>query len=210
MEKVPGICPVCKATITVNPEKESGFCSKCRAIINNLESIQLYKAHGGATQAPPVYRQPQQTARPKNRSVSPETRVNEMWEFCNSEQDFLMLRSKIQQDMTISDSDKSKMLDILNKKTATRLKETMAKAKDYSESQQSPISTILGCIIIAAIGLAINYFFSKMWPGIIMCALAVIAIIGTLADRNNKSKIEEDKRAAELIQAYRDQGYRLD
>lgn len=133
-----------------------------------------------------------------------------MWEFCNSEQDFLMLRSKIQQDMTISDSDKSKMLDILNKKTATRLKETMAKAKDYSESQQSPISTILGCIIIAAIGLAINYFFSKTWPGIIMCALAVIAIIGTLADRNNKSKIAEDKRAAELIQAYRDQGYRLD
>lgn len=208
MEKVFGICPICQKTISVDPEKETCHCVKCGKEITIQESIQLYKKHGGDPSAPVPHKQPQQEARPKNRTKSPDIRIDEMFQLCNKEEDFLMLRSNIQ-NMAIPDHEKSKLLDVLNKKTAIRLQDTLAKAKEYSESQESPASMIIGCIIIAAIGLAINYFFSKTWPGIIMCALAVLGVIGSLADRANKTKVAENKRAAELIQAYRDQGYQI-
>lgn len=208
MEKVFGICPICQKTISVDPEKETCHCVKCGKEITIQESIQLYKKHGGDPSAPAPHKQPQQEARPKNRTKSPDIRIDEMFQLCNKEEDFLMLRSNIQ-NMAIPDHEKSKLLDVLNKKTAIRLQDTLAKAKEYSESQESPASMIIGCIIIAAIGLAINYFFSKTWPGIIMCALAVLGVIGNLADRANKTKVAENKRAAELIQAYRDQGYQI-
>ena len=208
MEKVFGICPICQKTISVDPEKETCHCVNCGKEITIQESIQLYKKHGGDPSAPVPHKQPQQEARPKNRTKSPDIRIDEMFQLCNKEEDFLMLRSNIQ-NMAIPDHEKSKLLDVLNKKTAIRLQDTLAKAKEYSESQESPASMIIGCIIIAAIGLAINYFFSKTWPGIIMCALAVLCVIGNLADRANKTKVAENKRAAELIQAYRDQGYQI-
>ncbi len=208
MEKVFGICPICQKAISVDPEKETCHCVKCGKEITIQESIQLYKKHGGDPSAPVPHKQPQQEARPKNRTKSPDIRIDEMFQLCNKEEDFLMLRSNIQ-NMAIPDHEKSKLLDVLNKKTAIRLQDTLAKAKEYSESQESPASMIIGCIIIAAIGLAINYFFSKTWPGIIMCALAVLGVIGNLADRANKTKVAENKRAAELIQAYRDQGYQI-
>ena len=208
MEKVFGISPICQKTISVDPEKETCHCVKCGKEITIQESIQLYKKHGRDPSAPVPHKQPQQEARPKNRTKSPDIRIDEMFQLCNKEEDFLMLRSNIQ-NMAIPDHEKSKLLDVLNKKTAIRLQDTLAKAKEYSESQESPASMIIGCIIIAAIGLAINYFFSKTWPGIIMCALAVLGVIGNLADRANKTKVAENKRAAELIQAYRDQGYQI-
>ena len=208
MEKVFGICPICQKTISVDPENETCHCVKCGKEITIQESIQLYKKHGGDPSAPVPHKQPQQEARPKNRTKSPDIRIDEMFQLCNKEEDFLMLRSNIQ-NMAIPDHEKSKLLDVLNKKTAIRLQDTLAKAKEYSESQESPASMIIGCTIIAAIGLAINYFFSKTWPGIIMCALAVLGVIGNLADRANKTKVAENKRAAELIQAYRDQGYQI-
>lgn len=117
-----------------------------------------------------------------------------------------MLRSKIME-MNISDGEKAHLLEILDNATKQRLENTLKKAKDYEESQESPLSLLLGCIVIAGIGLAINHFFSMTWPGVVSVGLAIIGVIGNISDRHNRKNIEENKNAAELIEQYRKLGY---
>lgn len=119
-----------------------------------------------------------------------------------------MLRKRIL-DMALSEREKGMLLSVLDEMTKQRLKDTLKKAADYKSSLESPVTGIIGAIVIAAIGLAINYFFSMKWPGIVCMILAVLALIGFISDHFDKKGMEENKKAAELIEEYRKQGYKL-
>ncbi|OUN10202.1 hypothetical protein B5G40_10640 [Flavonifractor sp. An9] len=135
-------------------------------------------------------------------------KVSDWLQMCSTEQDFLMLRKRIL-DMALSEREKGMLLSVLDEMTKQRLKDTLKKAADYKSSLESPVTGIIGAIVIAAIGLAINYFFSMKWPGIVCMILAVLALIGFISDHFDKKGMEENKKAAELIEEYRKQGYKL-
>lgn len=209
MEKVSGICPSCHQAILVNPEKETCFCVKCGKGVQVQQSIQLFKELGESELSQSPSEKPRQITKAPTRPVGPREKIKEMFQLCGSEEDFLNLRSRILDNQDISDYEKARLLEALDQETEIRLKETKEKAEKYHESQESPSNMLVGCIAIAVIGLLINYFRSTTLPGVIMCFLAVFGYIGNMSERKNTTKIAENKRAAELIQAYRDKGYKI-
>lgn len=134
--------------------------------------------------------------------------IQDMFQLCASEQDYMALRARILQ-MDRPDKEKARLLACLDSATSQRLKETIEKAKTYSESQESPLNLVLGFAVIAGIGLLINYFFHMRIPGIIAIVLAVIGVFGNLHDRYDKKTAAENKAAAELIEQYRKLGYKI-
>ena len=146
----------------------------------------------------------------EKQAMEAETRqkICDWLQMCSTEQDFLVLRKRIL-DMALSEREKGMLLSVLDEMTKQRLKETLKKAADYKSSLESPVTGIIGAIVIAAIGLAINYFFSMKCPGIFFVFLALFAIIGVISDRFDKKAMEENRKAAELIEEYRKQGYKL-
>lgn len=222
MAIVNGKYPQCGAVTKVNETKETAFCTQCGNQINVQQSIYLLKA---AERARPDHAQAGQTnhtrtttsQRRENRERAAEKQVMEAetrqkvsdWlQMCSTEQDFLMLRKRIL-DMALSEREKGMLLSVLDEMTKQRLKDTLKKAADYKSSLESPVTGIIGAIVIAAIGLAINYFFSMKWPGLVCMILAVLALIGFISDHFDKKGMEENKKAAELIEEYRKQGYKL-
>ena len=196
-----GKCPKCGEIIKVNAEKESGFCSKCGQQIDVQQSLSLF------AQARPVRKAPTQSARAAA-PLNADAKIKEMFEFCGSESDFLMLRSKVME-MSVSDTDKAKLLEALDQATKKRLAEAFEKAEKYKSATESPMSTIIGGICLAAIGLAVNYFFHMKWPGIAGVALGALGIIGSFMDRFNKKEMQANKAAADLIALYRSRGYKI-
>ena len=229
MAKTAAKCPVCGAIIHVNDEKESGHCVKCGAEINVLESIQLYKVRpesedgyqreaavsqseecetAGVSQRQLRREAKAREAEAKTRAVETEQTIHNMFQLCTNEQDYLMLRPKIM-DMNVDDNEKAALLEALDSATQDRLEDVLEKAKDYKDSQESPLNLLIGAVAIAGIGLAINHFLSMFWPGAIAVALAVIGFIGNISDRHDKKKLAENKAAAELIEQYRKLGYKI-
>lgn len=218
MARVSGKCPVCGETIRVNDEKENGHCSKCGAQINVSESIRLFQANpseatshqaeGAASQRHLKREQREREAEARIQADNAKQRIHDMFQQCSNEQDYLSLRPRIME-MNISDSEKACLLEALDNATKERLEDTLKKAKDYAESQESPFSLLVGLIFIAGIGLAINHFFSMTWPGIISVSLSVLALFGNISDRCNKKKVAENKAAADLIAQYRRIGYKI-
>ncbi len=140
--------------------------------------------------------------------VAAKKRIEEMFSLCSTEQEFLMLRPQILQ-TPISDAEKAVLLQELDIATSVRLESTLELAEDYEEIKESPIGTIVVCCVLAGIGLAVNYFFSMKWPGIICCAIGALSIAGTMMERVDKNKVARQKEAAELIETYRKQGYKI-
>ena len=202
-----GKCPKCGEIIKVNAEKKSGFCSKCGQPIDVQPSLSLFAQAQEPAQAQPVRKAPTQSARAAA-PLNADAKIKEMFEFCGSESDFLMLRSKVME-MSVSDTDKAKLLEALDQATKKRLAEAFEKAEKYKSATESPMSTIIGGICLAAIGLAVNYFFHMKWPGIAGVALGIIGIIGTFMDRFNKKEMQANKAAADLIALYRSRGYKI-
>lgn len=219
MARVSGKCPVCGEIIRVNDEKAIGHCGKCGAEINVSESIRLFQT-SPTTATTPL--QPQATT--SQRRVKREQReheaeikaqadnakqyIRDIFQQCSNEQDYLALRPKIM-GMNVSDAEKARLLEALDVATKERLVDTIKQAKDYEESQESPVSMLIGFVVIIAIGFVINHFFSVTWPGIVAVVLSVIGLIGNINDRLNKKKIAEGKAAAELITEYRKLGYKI-
>lgn len=216
MARVSGRCPVCGESIHVNDEKQVGHCVKCGSEINVLESIRLFQR-----EAPPAASQQQggsqrqqrreeraKEAARQGKATESSQIIRDMFQLCTSEQDYLMLRPRIMK-MNIPDSEKALLLETLDNATKQRLKEVLKKAEDYKKSQESPASLFLGCVVIAGIGLAINLFFSAIWPGVVAIVLAVFGVIGGISDRTDKKKIAESKCAAELVEQYRKLGYKI-
>lgn len=222
MAKVSGKCPVCGKIIHVNDERETGHCGKCGVEINVPESIRLFHTNLSVETAQPQ----DQAAAPQTsqRRVKREQRehkaeikaqadnakqyIHDIFQQCSSEQDYLALRPKIME-MNVSDAEKARLLEALDIATKERLEETLKKAKDYEESQESPVSLLIGFVAIIAIGFAINHFFSATWPGIVAVILSVIGLFGAINDRCNKKKVAENKAAAELVAEYRTLGYKV-
>lgn len=212
MARTEGKCPICGALIHVNDEKETGHCGKCGAEINVLKSIRLLQTEESA----PVTQTVGSTARRVKKEMKEreaeivfkaresEREIHDMFQLCTDEQDYLMLRPQILE-MNISDSDKAQLLEALDQATAQRLESTIKNAKDYQESNGSLLSIIGVCVFFAAVGLAINYFFSKVWPGRIGVVLAIIYFVGQMMNRHSKEK----KAAAELVAQYRKMGYKI-
>lgn len=222
MERIDGKCPQCGEITKVIPERETCFCSKCRAQINVQESIRLLQKAGDTP--PTVGNQPvraeirtstakrreerERQADAKARATDVAQRINDMFQLCSSEQDFLMLRSQIL-NMNIAENEKAELLSALDAATKQRLQTTFDLAAQYAEANESPASLILGCIVIIATGLAINYFFTMKWPGIIAGVLVALALLGKLMAKGDKRKMEECKKAVELLQKYREAGYKI-
>lgn len=219
MAKVSGKCPVCGEIIRVNDERETGHCAKCGVEISVSESIRLFNANPSVEAAQPqpqpvtsqrrVKReQREHEAELKAQSDNAKQRIHDMFQQCSNEQDYLSLRPRIME-MSVSDAEKARLLEALDTATKERLTNTMKQAKDYEESQESPLSLLIGFVAIIAIGFAINHFFSVTWPGIAAIVLSVIGLLGTINDRCNKKKVAENKAAAELIAEYRRLGYKI-
>lgn len=223
MGKALGICPHCGAVVPVKDELETGFCVKCRQQLDVRQSILAYQSSGATEQATVQQIQEETTLRSstaqrrqareeaagtKARAANAKQKVREMFQMCSSEQDFLMLRGKVLQ-MDKTDAEKADILAALDEATKERLSDTIKLAKEYEESKESPMSLILGCIFIVAIGFAIQHFFSIGWAGIASIVLAVLGLFGSFSDKMDKKKTEQRQSAAELISAYREQGYKL-
>lgn len=218
MARVSGKCPVCGAITRVNDEKERGHCVKCGAEINVSESIQLFQSNpvsetAAQTPSEPSQRQlrreqREREAESKAQIDQAQQRIHDMFQLCANEQDYLMLRPKIIE-MDLSDSEKAHLLEALDNATKKRLKDKFESANSYKESQESSWSILLGFVVIIGIGLAVNHFFSMVWPGRIAIGLAVIGLFGVVSDRFNKKKLSEGKQAAALIEEYRKLGYKI-
>lgn len=216
MARVSGKCPKCGQIISVNDEREQGHCGKCGAAIITAEAIELFYSDSATSVNQPKgdsLRQRRRSERAKEIADkelddAAHQMIQDMFQLCAVEQDFLMLRSKIME-MDITDSEKARLLSYLDSATSERLKDEVKKAKSYEESQKSPVSAIIGMICIAGIGLFINYFFDMKVPGVVAVVLAVLGVIGTLQERFSKKTIAENKAAAELIAKYREAGYKL-
>lgn len=132
--------------------------------------------------------------------------IDNMFQFCTTEQDFLQLRSKVL-GMDCSESEKAKLLEELDFATQERLKDTIKKAKSWKESQESPMGTLVGCGVL----LLICLFARKFFPAVatILAVLLVIGMVGIFVERFDKKKQAESKAAAELIDQYRQQGYKI-
>ena len=218
MARVSAVCPQCRQVITVNDQRETGYCGKCGAEIAVAEAVALFgrESPASASGEPPQgdsLRQQRRAERARELSEKEQQdtarqTIQDMFQLCAGEQDFLMLRGRIL-DMEITDGEKARLLSILDQETGVRLKDTLKKAKDYEESQQSPVSTLICMVCIAGIGLLINYFFDMKIPGMVAVVLAVIGGIGALQERFSKKTIAENKAAAELIAKYREAGYKI-
>lgn len=218
MARVSGKCPVCGAITRVNDEKESGHCVKCGAEINVSESIRLFQLNpvvemAKQPQSEPSQRQLRREQRERENESKAQIdqaqqRIHEMFQLCATEQDYLMLRPKIVE-MDLSDSEKAHLLEALDNATKERLKDKFDSAHSYKESQESPWSALLGLLVIVGIGLAVNHFFSMVWPGRIAIGLAVLGLFGAISDRLNKKKLAEGKQAVALIEEYRKLGYKI-
>lgn len=127
-----GKCPKCGEIIKVNAEKESGFCSKCGQQIDVQQSLSLFAQAQETAQARPVRKAPTQSARAAA-PLNADAKIKEMFEFCGSESDFLMLRSKVME-MSVSDTDKAKLLEALDQATKKRLAEAFEKAEKYKSA----------------------------------------------------------------------------
>lgn len=216
MARVNGKCPACGAVIFVNNEREKGHCGQCGVEIDVPESIQLFQQQPAAGSEIPA--QPSATSqRRMERERQAEQRmqteeanlmIQNMFQMCSSEHDYLSLRDRIM-NMEVSDNKKGQMLAALDEATKKRLQEVFEKAKKYEEMQESPASIILGAVVIAVIGLAINFFFSMKWPGIIATVIGAMAVIGDIMERSNKKQVQEYKDAAMLLAAYREKGYKI-
>lgn len=218
MAKVSGKCPVCGEVIRVNDEKETGHCGKCGVEISVSESIRLFNANPDANTAPPPQdaalqrrakrEQREREAEAKAQADNAKQHIHDMFQQCSCEQDYLALRSRIME-MSASDTEKARLLEALDLATKERLEDTLKRAKDYAESQESPFSLLVGFAAIIGIGFLINHFFSVKWAGIAAVVLSVIGLLGGLSDRFDKKKIAENKAAAELIAEYRKLGYKI-
>lgn len=102
---------------------------------------------------------PQEAPRVRAKAIDPNKRIQEEFQLCCSEEDFLNLRSKIMAE-DILDHDKASLLEVLDIATRKRLAEIMEKAKAHEESQKSPGSILLGCVFIIIIGFVCSYLFS--------------------------------------------------
>lgn len=233
MARASGKCPHCGQIIHVNDERERGHCGKCGAEISTQEAILLFQqgqsassgaaSHFDPSQSDPL-RQQRRAERAKERAEREQQQskeraekeqidmasqmIQDMFQLCTSEQDYMALRARILQ-TDRPDGEKAKLLSCLDSATSQRLKETIEKAKTYAESQESPLSLVLGSAVIAGIGLLINYFFHMRIPGIIAVVLAIFALFGGLHDRYDQKTVAENKAAAELIEQYRKLGYKI-
>ena len=232
MARVSGKCPCCGQVIHVNDERERGHCGKCGAEISTQEAIHLLnrgsstsstEANQGQPQTDPLRQQRRaERAREKAEKEQDHTKqrveqaqneaasqkIYNMFQLCTNEQDFLMLRSKIMA-MDLTDDEKALLLNHLDRATGERLEDALQKAEDYAESQGSPTNSILGAVVIAGIGLLINYLFHMKIPGIIAIVLAVAAVFSDFQKRHDPKILAENKAAAELIDQYRKLGYKI-
>lgn len=222
MTKVDGKCPQCGEMTKVNTEKEFCFCGKCGAQIDVQKSIQLLQEaestrptvgsepvrSGMRTSTSQKREERERQAATKARAADVAKRIDDMMQLCSNEQDFLMLRAQIL-NMNIAENEKAELLSALDAATKQRLQTAFELAAQYAEANESPASLILGCIVIIAIGLAINYFFTMKWPGIIAGALVALALLGKLTAKGDKRKMEECRKAVELLQKYREAGYKI-
>ncbi len=218
MAKVNGKCPVCGALIHVNDERALGHCGKCGAEINVQQSIQLLgeqptpAAQETPDAVPSPARNPQrqlrreartQSAAQRSSAADAEKTVQEMFLFCSNEQDFLMLRSKIM-GLDVTDHEKAALLAALDTATKERLKDMMEKAKKYEENQVSPGTLLLGCVVIVG-----GCFFLNPIAGLAALAFCAIGLIGNMSERHDQKKLADGQYAAQLIQQYRDLGYKI-
>ena len=134
--------------------------------------------------------------------------IQDMFQLCASEQDYMALRARILQ-MDRPDGEKARLLACLDSATSQRLKDTLEKAKDYEESQGPSSDSIWGFVIISSIGLLINYFFHMKIPGIIAVVLAGLGVFSDYQKRHDPKIIAKNKAAAELIEQYRNLGYKI-
>lgn len=217
MSRVSGKCPVCGEITRVNDEKQIGHCGKCGKEIDVAESIRLFQsnptaqaeAHQASVSQRHVKReQREREAEQKAQADNAKQHIHDMFQQCSNEQDYLALRTRIM-GMAVSDGEKARLLEALDIATKERLADTIKKAKDYAESQESPASTLIGLVFIIAIGFAINHFFSVTWPGIVAVALSVFGLFGVISDRCDKKKVAENKAAADLVDKYRELGYKI-
>lgn len=217
MSRVSGKCPICGEIIHVNDEKQIGHCGKCGKGIDVAESIRLFQinptaqteAHQASVSQRHIKReQREREAEQKAQADNAKQHIHDMFQQCSNEQDYLALRSRIM-GMAVSDGEKARLLEALDEATKERLTDTIKKAKDYAESQESPASTLLGLAVIIAIGFAINHFFSVTWPGIVAVILSAFGIFGAISERCDKKKVAENKAAADLLAKYRELGYKI-
>lgn len=217
MSRVSGKCPVCGEITRVNDEKQIGHCGKCGKEIDVAESIRLFQsnpttqaeAHQASVSQRHIKReQREREAEQQVQADNAKQYIHDMFQQCSNEQDYLALRSRIM-GMAVPDGEKARLLEALDIATKERLADTIKKAKDYADSQESPASTLIGLVVIIAIGFAINHFFSVTWPGIVAVVLSVFGLFGVISDRFDKKKVAENKAAADLIAQYRELGYKI-
>lgn len=222
MAKTFGKCPHCGEIVPVNDEKGIGFCAKCGQQLDVQQSILAYQSSGDAGQALDSHLHKKEAMRTsttqkrqareeatatKAKAVNASQKIQEMFQMCSSEQDFLMLRSKVFQ-MDISDGDKASLLAALDSATKQRLSATLVLAEEYEKKQkESPGNLLLGCIFLVVIGFILQIFIP--FAGIASIVLAVFGFWGSMSDKKDPKKAELRQNAAALISAYREQGYKL-
>lgn len=183
-------------------EREKAKEAEMRLKEKQLEAELKAKAQREAEEAKLREQQRQQEAEAKRISQS----IENMFQFCATEQDYLQLRSKVLA-MDCSEDEKAKLLEELDRATEERLKDAIKKAKDWAESQKSPLTTIVACVVFLMIGLSVRGAHPVI--GTALAVLAVVGGIGIAMDRLDKKQQAENKAAAELIDQYRQQGYKI-
>lgn len=177
------------------------YYDQCRAAgeINTQQSIQLLRELGG-TPAAAVAPASQEATRVRAKAIAHNKRIQEEFQLCYSEEDFLNLRSQIMAE-DILNHDKAILLEALNIAARKRLAEVMEKAKAYEESQKSLGSILLGGAFI--IGFVCSYLFSVRWPWIVGVVIGgVLGFLGNIMEKNDKGKIKGNEQAVALIAAY--------
>ncbi|MBR2928351.1 MAG: hypothetical protein IKC24_04250 [Oscillospiraceae bacterium] len=194
MAKILGKCPICSEIIPLNDEKETGFCSKCGNQVNVRECVDLYIADNETESS-------LSTNARSTRRKSPTQTINELFQLCSSEDEFLGLRQRILE-MDVDDSTKVQLLALLDERTAQRLEPLFAQEKEYNEAHSTSFgSYLIGCVAIFVIGC----FFGR--KGIIIgSVLVILAFIGRYSEMQ---KTKNFATAVKLLQKYRSLGYHI-
>lgn len=203
MSRTQAKCPLCGAIISVNDERENGFCTSCGKQIDVKKSIQLLE-QSGQSDSSFLNVEPSPA---KIKKKAPGQVIMECFELCSREDEFLGLRSKVM-NMNVDDSEKAQLLRALDEATKNRLKDQIALADSYNQNQKSKepvLPVVIFCIIIFFIGFAVSGTWKYICWGV-----GVFGIIGAFYNNSEgKAAKKEGKAAAELVERYRSLGYKI-
>lgn len=225
-------CPSCNAIVKVKEEKEFAFCTNCGEKIQVQEALENTasatisegtiptqplempvenQAHALRESTASRRKEREEAALARKKAEELSCATHNMIVACKSEEDYMMLRSKVS-DLDIPAEDKAEMICQIEETIKKRLKPILINAEKYARIQSGKPTTMPirnQCILLLIVGSLINMIFDATAPGVICVIAAVVLYLKNKNDKPDSAKEEEYKQAAEAIARYRELGYKI-